>query len=69
MSQLKIPHAATKTWPSQKQTKQTNNIAIDWASQVVKNLPANAGDTGDTGLTPQLGRAPGEGNGNPLEYS
>ena len=29
---------------------------------VVKNLPANAGDTGDAGLTPGLGRSPGEGN-------
>ena len=33
---------------------------------VVKNLPANAGDTG---LTPGSGRSPGEGNGNPLQYS
>ena len=32
----------------------------------VKNLPANAGDTGDTGLTPGLGRSPGKGNGNLL---
>ena len=27
---------------------------------VVKNPPANAGDAGDTGLTPGLGRSPGE---------
>ena len=33
---------------------------------VVKNLPANAGDTGSV---PGLGRSPGEGNGNPLQYS
>ena len=31
---------------------------------VVKNLPANAGDLGDAGLTPGLGRSPGGGNGN-----
>jgi len=36
---------------------------------VVKNLPANAGDTRDASLTPGLGRFPGEGNGNPLQYS
>ena len=36
---------------------------------VVKNLPANAGDTGDTGSIPGLGRSPGEGHGNPLQYS
>ena len=33
------------------------------------NLPANAGDTGDSGLLPGLTRSPREGNGNPLQYS
>ena len=32
----------------------------------VKNLPANAEDMG---LSPGLGRSPGEGNGNLLQYS
>ena len=36
---------------------------------MVKNPPANAGDTGDRGLIPGLGRSPGGGNGNPLQYS
>ena len=36
---------------------------------VAKNLPANAGDIRDEGSVPQLGRSPGEGNGNPLQYS
>ena len=36
---------------------------------VVKNLPASAGDTGDIGSIPGLGRFPGGGNGNPLQYS
>ena len=31
-----------------------------------KNLPANAGDIG---LIPGSGRSPGEGSGNPLQYS
>ena len=35
----------------------------------VKNLPASAGDTGDTGSIPGLGRFSGGGNGNPLQYS
>ena len=35
-------------------------------SSVVKNLPAKAGDLG---LIPGLGRGPGEGNGNPPQYS
>ena len=36
---------------------------------VVKNPPANAGDTGDMGSIPGSGRSPGIGNGNPLQYS
>ena len=38
-------------------------------AQVVKNLPANAGDARDMGSIPELGRYPEEGNGNPLQYS
>ena len=49
-----------------KQTKKTN-----WASQVtlVKNLPANAGDTGDMGSIPGSERSLGGRNGKPLQYS
>ena len=36
---------------------------------VVKNLLANAGDMRDTCSTPGSGRFPGEGHGNPLQYS
>ena len=36
---------------------------------MVKNLPANIGDAGNTGLILGLGRSPGGGNGNPLQYS
>ena len=36
---------------------------------VVQNLPADAGDIRDTGSVPGSGRSPGEGNGNPLQYS
>ena len=35
-------------------------------SSEIKNPPTNAGDTG---LIPGSGRSPGEGNGNPLQYS
>ena len=38
-------------------------------AQMVKRPPANAGDTGDSDLIPGLGRPPGGGNGNPLQYS
>ena len=36
---------------------------------VVKNMPANAGDTEDAGSIPGSGRSPGAGNGNPIQYS
>ena len=36
---------------------------------LVKNLPANARDTGDVGLIPGSGRSPGGGCDNPLQYS
>ena len=36
---------------------------------MVKNSPANAGDISYAGLIPGSGRSPGEGNGNPLQYS
>ena len=51
------------------------NLSKLWrqiASQValvVKNLPAKAADARDLGSIPELGRSPGEGNGNPLQYS
>ena len=38
-------------------------------STVVKNLPANARDAGDTGSIPGLERSPGVRNGNPFQYS
>ena len=43
-----------------------------WASQValvVKNLPAKVGDVREEGFIPGLGRSPGGGHGNPLQYS
>ena len=48
-----------------------NNITLcGYASfpggSVVKNLPTNAGDVGSA---PGLGRSPGEGNDDPLQYS
>ena len=35
----------------------------------VKNMPANAGDSGDVSSVPGSGRSPEGGNGNPLQYS
>ena len=45
---------------------------MGWASQVVlvvKNLPVNAGDIRDGDWIPGLGRVPGGGHGNSLQYS
>ena len=36
---------------------------------MVKNPPANSGDIRNMGSIPGSGRSPGEGNGNPLQYS
>ena len=47
-------------------------ILLLGASQValvVKNLPANAGDIGDSGLISELGRSPGGRHDNLLQYS
>ena len=38
-------------------------------TRVVKNPPANAGDISEAGLIPELGRSPGGGYDNPLQYS
>ena len=46
--------------------------ALNRASQVAlvgKNPPASAGDIRDMGSVPGLGRSPGGGHGNPLQYS
>ena len=45
------------------------NGAFSKTALVVKNLPANAGDEGDTGSVPGSGRSSGEGNGNPLPWT
>ena len=36
---------------------------------VIKESAYNAGDTGDVGSIPELGKFPGGGNGNPFQYS
>ena len=49
-----------------------NVISTIQASQValvVKNLPANAGDTRKVSLIPGWERSPGGGHSNPLQYS
>ena len=50
----------------------TSSYSSNWASQVallVKNLPTGARDRRNAGSFPGLGRSPGKGHGNPLQYS
>ena len=48
----------------QQSEMQSSQVAL-----VVKNPPANAGDARDMSSIPGLGRSPGGGHGNPLQYS
>ena len=41
----------------------------NWISLVAQMVKAFAYNVGDPGSIPGLGRSPGEGNGNPLQYS
>ena len=58
-----IVHGVAKSWT------QLSDFHFHPGGSVVKNLPANAGHSGDRGSIPGSGRSPGEGNGNPLQYS
>ena len=48
-------------------------ITLSLVAHLIKNLPASAGDAGDTRSIPGLERSPGDGrspgNGSPLQYS
>ena len=44
-------------------------LSASQVALVVKKPPASAGDKRDADLTPGLGRSPGGGRGNPLQYA
>ena len=52
-----------KNWPY------VGDVLASQVTLVAKNLPANAGDIRDMGLTPDSGRSSGGGHSNPLQYS
>ena len=54
--------------PSMFPTAQAKNGGFPGGA-VVKNSPASAADAGDLGWIPVSRSSPGEGNGNPLQYS
>ena len=59
---LNLPSTLLK--PPSKLLEQASQVML-----VVKNPPANEGDARDTGSILGSERSPGEGNGNPLQYS
>ena len=66
-------HSSVLAWripeteePGGLQSMGLHRVGHDWSDLAA---PANAGDIRDTGLSSSLGRSPGGGNGNPLQYS
>ena len=62
-------HGVAKSWTRLSNWTELNYMSglPKWLSS--KEYPCNAGDTGDMGLIPGLGRSIGGGNNNPLQYS
>ena len=44
-------------------------MSVNWGCPGGSEVKASACNAGDLGSIPMLGRSPGEGNGNPLQYS
>ena len=59
-----IVHGVAKSWTRTEQL----SLSHRWLSGI-ESVFADAGDTADTGSIPRSARFPGEGNGNPLQYS
>ena len=61
---------ALRPWKGKLPLMQFTQIdGASYVARVVKNPSANAGEARDLGLIPGLGRFPGGGHGNPLQYS
>ena len=52
-----------------KESDMTEPLSLSLQVTLIKNSPTNAGDLRDTVSIPGLGRSPGEGHGNPLQFS
>ena len=59
-----LSHKKRMKWCHLQQHRWIYQVAL-----VAMNSPTNAGDGRDAGLIPGSGRLPGEGHGNPLQYS
>ena len=63
-------YGVSQSWTRLKRLSSSSSmIKASQVTPVVKSSPVSAGDARDTSLTPGLGRAPGEGDGNPLRCS
>ena len=62
-------HSVAKSWPWLVTWDARRNNWVFPRGTMVKNSPANAGGARDASSIPRPGRSPGEGNGNPLQYS
>ena len=66
-------HKVPRRYKKEKQSSGFASLELEFpgfpGGSVVKNPPANAGDAGDSGSISESGRSPGEGNGNPFQYS
>ena len=65
-----IPESETPELGPRNLFSQAQQVTLGFPSgSAVKNPPATVGDTGDMSSIPGLGRSPGGGCGNPLQYS
>ena len=66
-----LPHGTAFTWPSSDKDKGHTGLGTHSTPDFPggSDGKASAYNAVDPGLIPGLGRSPGEGNGNPLQYS
>ena len=69
MTLMPMPQSGYCRWGNCCHLQNPNPCAPFPSGSVIKNLPPNAGDAGNSGWVPGLGRSHGEGNGNPLQPS
>ena len=67
--ELPFPLANTSLWQQKINSWGKVLFGTSRVALVVKNPPANAGDRRNVSVIPELGRSPGGGHGNPLQYS
>ena len=69
MGSTNIGCLGSYSWVLLSDSKLGGNTSLIWGFPGGSEGKASAGSVGDPGLIPGLGRSPGVGNGNPLQYS